>query len=317
MTNRSPSPESSESAAPWTAERSVSSELALELLESQFPELANARVERLGEGWDNDAYLVNGAYVVRFPRRSVALSLLEAERRVLPALAPRLPLPIPVPTLCGAPSAGYPWPFLGYRLLPGRTACRAGLDDAARAREAKPLARFLTALHAIRPDEAADLGAAPDALGRLDVKLGARQTIERLERLREAGLPIDLRAHGEHAEAAESFVPSEERSLVHGDLYARHLLVDDAGALCGVIDWGDVHIGHPALDLAIAPGFLPPSAHEDFLRAYGHPISESTWALARFRALYSAVSIVAYGRSVGDRALLGEGLLALSYLAMA
>jgi aminoglycoside phosphotransferase (APT) family kinase protein len=37
--------------------------------------------------------------------------------------------------------------------------------------------------------------------------------------------------------------------LAHGDLHVRHLLVDEAGALAGVIDWGEVCRGHPASEL--------------------------------------------------------------------
>ena len=90
---------------------------------------------------------MNGEWVFRFPRRTIAAPLLEAEGRVLPALAPRLPFPIPRPEWFGHPGAGYPWPFLGYRRLAGQVASDAGLDDAARAALAQPLARFLRARH--------------------------------------------------------------------------------------------------------------------------------------------------------------------------
>ncbi|MCH7839494.1 MAG: phosphotransferase [Planctomycetes bacterium] len=44
--------------------------------------------------------------------------------------------------------------------------------------------------------------------------------------------------------------PAKSTTLVHRDLYARHMLVDDDGRPCGVIDWGDVHVGDPAIDLS-------------------------------------------------------------------
>lgn len=79
---------------PWSPERVVDAELARELIESRFPRLAPARVEPLGEGWDNSVFAVNGAWVFRFPRRQLAVPLIEAELRLLPSLPP---LPVPVP----------------------------------------------------------------------------------------------------------------------------------------------------------------------------------------------------------------------------
>ena len=87
----------------WKAEREVDTALARQLVTSQFPALADSpslAVERIGAGWDNVAFLVtgaNGPFVFRFPRRSIAVPLIETETRLLPLLAPALPLPIPVP----------------------------------------------------------------------------------------------------------------------------------------------------------------------------------------------------------------------------
>jgi aminoglycoside phosphotransferase (APT) family kinase protein len=134
-------------------------------------------------------------------------------------------------------------PCLGYELLPGKTACSLNLDDAARTALAAPLAGFLRALHAIP---------VPAEM--------PRDTIGRLG----------------------DFVAPELR-VCHGDLYSRHLLVEN-GALSGVIDWGDLHAGDPAVDLSVAHIFLPPSAHAIFRAAYGE-ISDERWHLARLRAL--------------------------------
>src|SRR5262245_55603459 len=139
----------------WSAELVVSEELAQSLIEEQFPHLVPVRVEILGAGWDNTAFRVNGAYVFRFPRRQFAVPFLEAETRLMPAIAPRLPLPVPVPTFVGRPTDAYPWPFAGYPMIPGRTACTAALDDHQRTAAAVPLAHFLAALHAIPAGEAA------------------------------------------------------------------------------------------------------------------------------------------------------------------
>lgn len=293
----------------WTAERVVDAELARALLAAQFPELAGASLAPLGTGWDNTAWLVAGSWVFRFPRRPIAVPLIEREIALLPAIAPRVPLPIPVPEKAGRPEERFPWPWAGHRLVPGRTADSAALADDARAAAAVPLARFLAALHAFPPGEAAALGAGGDDIGRLDVAARGETARAALSDLRGRGVldtadvaRVERVLDGARAPAS---APAPARTLVHGDLYARHLLVDGAGRLAGVIDWGDVHLGGPAVDLSVAHRFLPPGARDAFRRAYG-PIDEATWRLAGFRAAAHAARTLLYAVCVGDTDLARE-----------
>lgn len=300
----------------WSAEFVVSDAQARALIEAQFPQLAPAIVEPLGVGWDNSAFGVNGAYVFRFPRRPIAAPLVETEGRLLPMLAPRLPLPIPTPTLLGHPGDGYPWPFIGHALIPGRTACAAALDQERRGRLAEPLARFLAALHATPAEEAARHGAGPDTLARLDLTRRLPRAHELLDRLTHRGEVANPRSLGAILDAAPpTYVPRSD-VLVHGDLYARHLLVDTDDRLAGVIDWGDVHLGDPAVDLAIAHTFLPPAAQDAFRRAYG-AIDDATWRIARLRGVWHTLMVLEYGLGVADSDLVRECRITLVHLAAA
>lgn len=297
---------------PWHPERVVDAALAARLVASSAPELAPARVEAIGTGWDNTVFLVNDAFVFRFPRRAIAVELLENELRVLPRLAPALPIPIPVPVFEGAPALGYPWPFAGYRYLPGRPATRRPLTDFERRAAAPVLGRFLRALHGVDPAEAP---APPDAHGRLDVAAQAPLVRERFAHLRALGLVPDGDRWADRFEsaAAEAPAPAGKVRVVHGDLYAAHLLVDDAGAVTGIIDWGDVHTGHPAVDLSLVFAFLPEAARDAFLAAYG-PIDDETRRLAWLRAVRHTVMVLAYGDDAGRPDLVREGRVALAHL---
>ena len=82
---------------PWKAELEVTQALAQALIAAQFPHLAVESIGALGEGWDNAAFIVNGAFVFRFPRRAIAAKLMQTECRVLPLLVSALPLRLPVP----------------------------------------------------------------------------------------------------------------------------------------------------------------------------------------------------------------------------
>jgi aminoglycoside phosphotransferase (APT) family kinase protein len=303
---------SSPAAPDWTPEEVVSPERAAELIGAQFPELAPVRVSPLGAGWDNTAYRVNDSHVFRFPRREIAVALLETEARVLPAIAGRLPLPIPQPTLVGRPTEAFGWPFTGYPFLEGRTACRLGLDEAQRAAVAEPLGHFLAALHGLPVDEMVALGVSGDSIGRLDLSTRVPRALEVLGRLPPASLGCDAAAVRRLIEASAAIRAPTARVLAHGDLYVRHLLIDEQGQLCGIIDWGDLHVGNPAVDLAVAHGFLPPAARSAFLRAYGRRVPAPTWWLARFRAIFSALCILDYGRQTGEADLEREGRISLA-----
>src|SRR5262249_46775455 len=225
----------------------------------QFPALSPVRAEVLGVGWDNIAMRVNSAFVFRFPRREIGATLLEGETRVMPVLAPLLPLPVPDHRFAGNATEKFPWPFAGYRMIPGQTADRANLSNERRNALARPLARFLKSLHSNTSVELER-----DNLGRFDMPHRKRQSKDRLMYIAKHRLIDDIAPLMEIVESAPFEYAARADAVVHGDLYSRHLLVDETGTLAGVIDWGDVHRGDRATDLAIAFTFLPPAARADF-----------------------------------------------------
>jgi aminoglycoside phosphotransferase (APT) family kinase protein len=293
----------------WDAELVVSPELARELIREQFPGLGRS-IEPLGSGWDNTAYLVDGKLVFRFPRRSIAVPLIETEARVLPRLAPRLPLPIPCPEWLGAATERFPWPFAGYRKVVGHPATDVELSPAERRAAAAPLASFLRALHAI---PTAGLGLTSDEWSRTDFVSRMPMLAERLRGLEDAGLIADGGPWLRLFEADGFPGPSPRAVVVHGDLSEGHVLLDDARRVCGVIDWGDVHAGDPALDLSILYRFFPASARGDFLRVYGD-IDARTARAARLRGAFVAISSTIYAHSIGDAAFVPMGLTAMEHV---
>ncbi len=282
---------------PWVPERVISLQEAQQLLAAQFPEFREATLEPFAEGWDNTAYLVNGSQVFRFPRRQVAVELLESECAVLPKLAPQLPWAIPVPRFTGRDEGQPAWPFAGYDLLPGTTSDRLDLKGDARVRLAAPLGAFLRALHSV--DATTLPGLVEDRMRRSD---GARRVAlirERWHASLECGLLSDTEvAESVLASADVERIPRSD-AVCHGDLYARHLLLDDALRPTGVIDWGDVHRGDPVVDLILPWQLLPPSSHATFRESYG-PISDSDWSHARLLALAHAIAAGLYAIEVGD-----------------
>ncbi|MEQ8188081.1 MAG: phosphotransferase [Candidatus Eremiobacterota bacterium] len=296
----------------WHPEFKITSEMAGLLIKEQFPELSPVTLQCLGDGWDNSAFLVNNIYVFRFPRRHVAVELLETENLILPKIASYLNIPIPVPLFIGKPSAHFPWPFSGYSFIPGITACRAGLTMRDRIKLALQIAMFLKSLHSIPLEYAVTSGAEPDKIGRLDLNKHIPKLYNYLDFLSENKVIIDRASVIKLVESIDIEVTHKRLTLVHGDFYMRHILVD-RGYITGIIDWGDIHTGNPAIDISIAPGFLPEEGRRVFTEVYGE-IDKQTWHLAKFKALNMAIILMAYGYDTGDINLLKEAETSLSLL---
>ena len=91
--------------------------------------------------------------------------------------------------------------------------------------------------------------------------------------------------------------PSEGLALVHGDLHARHVFVDD-GRLSGVIDWGDVCRSDPAVDLVLVWCALPPAARAAFFDEYG-AVGEEGLLRARVLSLFLCAVLALHARAEG------------------
>ena len=298
---------------PWDAEYELSIAVATQLIETQFPQLAPISTTLLGEGWDNTAYLVNEQYVFRFPRREIALALLQHENSVLPLIAACVSLAVPVPIYQGVAADDYRWPFAGYRLLIGETADRIALSDAQREMNVKAIAEFLRQLHAIDLQPIYDAGIPYDVIGRLDLGVRVPQTLDYLDKITQL-YTMDVIGLRDEVAQMTTFVIPEDKCLVHGDLYAKHIIIDEQANVSGVIDWGDVHISHPAVDLMIVYSFFPARVQQQFFAIYGK-VDHATKILARFLAIYLSSVLIVYGRDVNDKHLQREGLQGLTYLA--
>jgi aminoglycoside phosphotransferase (APT) family kinase protein len=282
----------------WDADVAIDASLVRALLEEQFPELDASSARLLAEGWDNAVWLVEERWAFRFPRREIAVPLVARELAVLPRLAPLLPIPVPAPELIGTPGERFPWPFFGAALLPGRELADVELSDDARDELGARLGEFLRALHApgVREQADPDRRLPLDPNGRADMAVRAPRTRERLAALADL-TSEESRAAERILREAERLPPSSAHSLVHGDFHVRHALVED-GRVSGVIDWGDVCVGDPSIDLQLAWSLLPAERRGAFLDAYG-PIDEETQLRARVLAVFFCALLADYARTQG------------------
>jgi aminoglycoside phosphotransferase (APT) family kinase protein len=258
------------------AEVVVDSEIVRSLLRTQHPDFGELPLEEAAAGWDNFIFRLGARMSVRLPRRLASVAMLEHEQRWLPTIAPHLPIPVPAPLRIGEPGKQYPWPWSIVPWLSGQPADVAPL----KADQAKPLARFLRALHVAAP-----LDAPKNRSRGVPLQERAVAVEERMNRLAQKTSLVNPTVT-KVWESALQAPPAELATWFHGDLHPQNVLVEN-GKLVGVIDWADIAAGDPATDLASIWMLLPTvAARESAIAEYGDA-KPATWS----RALGWAVNL--------------------------
>jgi aminoglycoside 2''-phosphotransferase len=234
------------------------------VINEKFPDWTVDNLEYMGEGWESVAYRVNGEYIFRFPKREYVGKCLKLEINLLPELAPMLEVAVPnFEFVSTTPSTHFPYPFVGYKLLEGRS--DEEWEDELFAAEwwQKPVLDFIHTMHSFPLERARELGA--ENMNPVAKATGAnvpepkswRQGLTQFyELILQKAFPeltaqTKLRAYRRF----EDFLKDDrnfeyEPVLLHADLSEDHILLDEKNKrVVGIIDFGDVAIGDPAYDV--------------------------------------------------------------------
>ncbi|MFC9694103.1 aminoglycoside phosphotransferase family protein [Kribbella sp. NPDC056951] len=263
----------------------ITEALVRNLLRDQYPDLADLELREVIGGWGNQMWRLGDELAVRMPRQAGAPQQLELEYRWLPAMADRLPLPVPTPVRRGAPSERFPYPWLITQWVHGEPADR---EFVTADESGTTLGEFLRALHVPAP---ADVPPTPRTgmlqLGHIDHFF---DNVEPGDVVREIW-----------ADAVAAPAWDGAPLLVHTDLHPANLVVAD-GRLAGVIDFGDLGSGDPAIDISAAWTLLPDGAAKRFFESY--PVDDATFRRARGHAVQKALFVLAMANN-GDKGLPG------------
>jgi aminoglycoside phosphotransferase (APT) family kinase protein len=267
-------------------ELDIDETLVRALLEQQFPEWAQLSLARVTtEGTVNVIYRLGEELSVRPPRREGPEVEEDLEFRWLPSLGPQLPLAVPVPVARGKPGAGYPWFWSVHTWLDGSSPEEpVDVDE---------LASFIAALQRI------DTANGPEPLYGRGKPLAWRDESTRaaLERIDAPG----ALALWEEALAAPPWPGAPV--WIHADLDARNVLVRD-GRLAGVLDWGGVGIGDPAVDVMAVWKLVARVDRDRFHAALD--VDDATWLRAKGWAVSQAVTALRYYTLETNPALVRE-----------
>ncbi|WOP18437.1 aminoglycoside phosphotransferase family protein [Raineyella sp. LH-20] len=228
----------------------IDARLVRRLLASQLPDdlshLAGAPVTLVGHGWDNVMFAVGDSHVVRLPLSHLAARLVEHEIAwVETAAAPlqKLGLAVPIPVFCGEPSLVFPRRWTIVPWIKGTDLSTVPLPD--RRPIAAPLGYALAALHRPAPRQAPHNPYRSVPLASRAAPVADRWPA--VLRYLGAADTAALREHWDRALGAPEW-PGPPL-WIHGDTHARNIIQRD-GWLVGLIDFGDVSAGDPAVDLA-------------------------------------------------------------------
>lgn len=256
------------------------------LVSVQFPQWAGLPVEPVADGgWDNWTFHLGAGKSVRLPSAAEYALAVDKEHRWLPALAARLPLPIPEPLAKGEPGAGYPFAWSVYGWLDGEPASAGRIEDPVRF--ALDLAGFLAALQSVDAVDGPQPGLHNWFRG------GTLRTYDKaVERaLAELGARVDAGLVREiWTRALDARWDGADRWF-HGDVAQGNLLLA-GGRLAGVIDFGTCGVGDPACDLAIAWTLLTADGRQAFRDRLS--VDDATWARGRGWALWKTLATCSY-----------------------
>lgn len=221
------------------AEVEINLSIVRQLIDIQFPQYRDQEISFLDSGWDNENYRLGSDYIIRLPRRSTAIPLLENEITWLPRIKDALPINIPAPIHVGQSIASYPWQWSIIPWNDGKNGCKVLPND----NEVIVLADFLKALHQHQPQDA------PYNDHRcLPLSDKSSEVISKINRLKDTSALVDDRLLELWNQAINEPV-STKQSLIHGDMHPRNIIIND-GKLKAIIDWGDITFGDVAPDVA-------------------------------------------------------------------
>jgi len=243
------------------------------LIEETFPGLKTTGLKPLLLGGEFDTWEAAGA-VIKFPRGADASAKLDVEIAVHETLAQRLGAMVPPLRAVGAPTGSFPWRTVAFERARGR---QGQTSDGpivrpkpwARTSLAKEVAGALSALHTT-PAKMAKVAGVVKRDVDLDGVDPSDKTIAWATKI--VGHRLDTFLVNPFPAGTPKAGP---KVLCHGDIKGEHLYVSEDGTrLTAIVDWADVAISDPALDLAGFAIWLGPTFVHEVLEFYTGPSDE-------------------------------------------
>ncbi|MGJ8529789.1 aminoglycoside phosphotransferase family protein [Maritalea sp.] len=263
--------------------------MAQQLIAAQFPEWLDLPVTHLETGGtDNKLFRLGADKILRFPLSPSCAQAIEKEIDILPKFG-GLGCNVPSVVAVGKPSDAFNASWAVYNWIEGKDCSSIKVEDLTVI--AVDLAKMIHRLRLIAPDEKYMSGKQNHDRG---------IPLAELDHVAQNAINIvsdefdsaDLRHIWRDALDAPVF--NGQPTWLHGDLHAGNLLVDEAGNLSGIIDFGLAGVGDPSVDLLPAWWLFNADGRQQFKTAM--QVDEAEWSRGRGWALLVALNAYQYYR---------------------
>ena len=230
------------------------------MAESFLPNLIRYDIRYLGAGCDNEVYILNSEWILRFPLRKGVIPSLYKETSLSSFFSTYLKktgVSIPeIVTVSPPEDSGFPYVFGAYPMIPGITSGSHVGTVIDWPTLAKTLGNFLSTLHAIPVSDVTE-----------SMQIGNYRRLRGLQWWRQKSdilIFIDslqdpiLSENAQWLTYAKLPDPySGPLRLTHNDLYPENILVNQKnGSITGVIDWEDTAFTDPVQDFIMLPFWM-------------------------------------------------------------
>jgi aminoglycoside 2''-phosphotransferase len=215
-------------------------------IQVEFPEFTISTIDKIGEGENSLAFLINQNFIFRFPKREEVKEQLAKEIATLPQISPLLNLEVP-----HFHYVAKNLNFAGHKLIAGQPFSNKMYYSFGKTTQRsiqQSLVLFLSQLHAI------DLSALSDS--RLPIMNLEDEYTENFIDTQQLIFPhLPTKTRETISEIFTSYLKHPDSfkykpTLVHNDFSTDHILADPAKKeISGIIDFGDMAIGDPNYDL--------------------------------------------------------------------
>ncbi|WP_411504214.1 phosphotransferase family protein [Brevibacillus centrosporus] len=286
------------------------------LIKTRYSVLSTESISVNESGWSNLVIIVGGRMVFRFPRTDSAKRTLQIEQRILPALRPTLPIPIPHFVYESSPTDEIP--YVAYPLIQGDPLMPVTLRSILKFQQERlacQLGEFLTALHSFPLEKA------------FPTTLDSSGTIKTWQRIHEKITRTAFPYMDPHLVAWTDHVFTDfltdsnyflfSPCLLHNDFKPDHILYNSRQkAISGVIDFGSMWAGDPAYDFVGLHSAYGKEFAAEVIRHYGAPIDHAFFK--RINEFYLKVMSfwkLLYGIEANDPRMIQSALEKLRFIA--
>ncbi|MBI2355818.1 MAG: aminoglycoside phosphotransferase family protein [Candidatus Doudnabacteria bacterium] len=213
-------------------------------IHKEFPRLKFKTARLVTKGWDHDVLVLDDNFIVRFAKARLYKSSFTREVKFLREFSKISNLKVPNYTFLSKDKS-----FGGYEMIKGKELTPQiynRLSPSQKRKIVRDLAKFVSILHNIPVKKAKQFGFQENEYW--TQTLNGKQKWFQKEFVPKVGPKLTLKQNDFIKKFIESFYKSQysiKPRLGHYDLSHDHIIIK-AGAIAGIIDFGDVNIGDPA-----------------------------------------------------------------------